>query len=91
MGTLGITGEHLARFERNGFFLIPNPFRPGKSATPGTGVARRAEGPALEALRKTIARGMPDWILKATRTRLTVGHCHGILRRQSFFPNLTRR
>ncbi len=24
--TLGITGEHLAHFERNGFFLIPNPF-----------------------------------------------------------------
>ena len=24
--SLGITGEHLAHFERNGFFLIPNPF-----------------------------------------------------------------
>ena len=26
--SLGITGEHLAHFERNGFFLIPNPFGP---------------------------------------------------------------
>ena len=25
MDTPGITGEHLAHFERNGFFLIPNP------------------------------------------------------------------
>ena len=29
MDTPGITGEHLAHFERNGFFLIPNPFGSG--------------------------------------------------------------